>query len=151
MAGGRRGGRRPPAADARPGRVPSATLRVVPAWTYQDGGKIAVIAACSERADLRVVTSKMLPSPVTLRKGGKLLIKLTHKTRPGKYAIMLFCMGMNKQIDSVDMKSVRIRKLLGGFRQPDPPALPKHFKPNVTVSSGPPAPAKAAHHKKKGH
>ena len=140
-------------AGARPGpAAPSATLRVVPAWTYQDGGKIAVIAACSERADLRVVTSKMLPRPVTLRKGGKLLIKLTHKTHPGKYAIMLFCMGKNKQIDAVDMKSVRIRKLLGGFWQPDPPALPKHFTPNVTVSSGPPAPAKAAHHKKKkGH
>ena len=91
----------------------------MPTWTYQDGGKIAVIAACSERADLRLVTSKMLPSPVTLRKGGKLLIKLTHKTRPGKYAIMLFCMGKNKQIDSMDMKSVRIRKLLGGFWQPD--------------------------------
>ena len=95
--------------------APSATLRVVPTWTYQDGGKIAVIAACSERADLRLVTSKMLPSPVTLRKGGNLLIKLTHKTRPGKYAIMLFCMGKNKQIDSMDMKSVRILKLLGGF------------------------------------
>ena len=132
--------------------MPSATLRAGPAWTYQDGGKIAVIAACSERADIRVVTSKMLPRPVTLRKGGKLLIKLTHKTRPGKYAIMLFCTGKNEQIDSVDMKSVRIRKLLGGFWQPDPPALPKHFTPNVTVSSGPPAPAKAAHHKKKkGH
>ena len=117
----------------------------MPAWTYQDGGKIAVIAACSERADLRVVTSKMLPSPVTLSKGGKLLIKLTHKTHPSKYAIMLFCTGKNKQTDVLDMKSVRIRELLAGFRQPDPPALPKHFTPNVTVSSGPPAPAKAAH------
>jgi hypothetical protein len=125
---------------------PSATLRVVPKWTYQDGGKIAVITACSQRADLRVVTSKMLRSPVTLRKGGNLLIKLTHKTHPGKYAIMVFCMGKNKQIDAMDMKSVKILKLLGGFWQPDPPALPKHFKPNVTVSSGPPAPAK---HRKK--
>ena len=88
----------------------------------------------------------MLRSPVTLRKGGNLLIKLTHKTHPGKYAIMLFCMGKNKQIDAMDMKSVKILKLLGGFWQPDPPALPKHFKPNVTVSSGPPAPAK---HRKK--
>ena len=133
-------------AVARPAAAePSATLRVVPAWTYQDGGKIAVIAACSERADLRVVTSKMLPSPVTLSKGGKLLIKLTHKTHPSKYAIMLFCTGKNKQTDVMDVKSVGIRELLAGFRQPDPPALPKHFTPNVTVSSGPPAPAKAAH------
>ena len=98
-----------PAAVARPVPAePSATLRVVPAWTYQDDGKIAVIAACSERADLRVVTSKMLPSPVILSKGGKLLIKLTHKTHPSKYAIMLFCTGKNKQTDVMDMKSVRI-------------------------------------------
>jgi hypothetical protein len=133
-------------ARPRPPAAPSATLRVVPKWTYQDGGKIAVIAACSQRADLRVVTSKMLPSPVTLSKGGNLLIKLTHKTHPGKYSIMLFCMGKNKQIDSVAMKSVKILKVLSGFRQPPQPALPKHFKPNVTVSSGPPAPAK---HRKK--
>jgi hypothetical protein len=132
------------AAAARPGTAPAptATLRVVPAWTYQDGGKIAVIAACSARTDLRVVTSRMLPGPVTLSTGGNLLIKLTHKTDPGKYAIMLFCMGTNKQIDTMDRKSVRIREILRGFRQPDAPALPKHFKPNVTVSSGPPAPAR---------
>ena len=134
------------AARPRLPAAPSATLRVVPKWTYQDGGKIAVIVACSTRADLRVVTSKMLPSPVTMSKGGNLLIKLTHKTHPGKYSIMLSCMGKNKQIDSVAVKSVKILKVLSGFRQPRQPGLPKHFKPNVTVSSGPPAPPK---HRKK--
>jgi hypothetical protein len=128
------------AARPKPPPAPSATLRVVPRWTYQDGGKIAVITACSERTDLRVVTSNMLRRPVTLRKGGNLLIKLTHKTHPGKYVIMLFCVGKHQQIDAIDMKTVKILKVLGGFWQPDPPALPKHFKPNVTVSSGPPAP-----------
>ena len=137
-------------ARPKPPPPPSATLRVVPKWTYQDGGKIAVIAACSERADLRVITSKLLPLPVTLRKSGNLLIKLTNRTHPGKYAIRLFCMGKNKQIDALDIKSVKILKLLGGFWQPDQPALPKHFKPTVTVSSGPPAPAKHRK-KKKGH
>jgi hypothetical protein len=48
------------------------------------------------------------------------------------------------------MKKVRILKLLGGFRQPDMPALPKHFKPGVTVSTGPPPKAKGRHGGKKG-
>jgi hypothetical protein len=43
------------------------------------------------------------------------------------------------------MKRVRILKILGGFWQPDQPGLPKHFKPDVTVSSGPPPPAKKPH------
>ncbi len=40
--------------------------------------------------------------------------------------------------DSAAMKRVRILKILGGFWQPDAPRLPKHFKPDVTVYSGPP-------------
>jgi hypothetical protein len=48
------------------------------------------------------------------------------------------------------MKKVRILKILGGFWQPDAPRLPKHFKPDVTVSSGPPPPAKKPH-SIKGH
>ena len=44
--------------------------------------------------------------------------------------------------------SVRILKLLDGFWQPDQPGLPAHFKPDVTVSAGPPAPRRP---KKKGH
>jgi hypothetical protein len=134
-----------PAAVAKPAPLPRATLRVVPGWTYQGSGKLAVIAACSQRGDVRVIGSKLLPRPVTLRKGPNLLIKITDKTRPGKYAIYLFCTGKNKQIDSVATKKVRILKVLAAFQQPDAPRLPKHFKPDVTVSSGPPPPAKKGH------
>jgi hypothetical protein len=37
------------------------------------------------------------------------------------------------------VKTVRIYKVLGAFQQPGRPALPSAFKPDVTVSSGPPA------------
>src|SRR5215469_13650189 len=70
---------------------PKATLRVVPGWTYQGSGKLAVITACSQRGDVAVVGSKMLARPVTMSKGPRLLIKVTDKTRPGKYTINLFC------------------------------------------------------------
>ncbi len=128
--------------------LPKATLRVVPGWTYQGSGKLAVITACSQRGDVPVVGSKMLPRPVTLRKGHNLEIKVTDKTRPGTYAINLFCTGKSGKrqvIDSAATKRVRIVKVLGGFWQPDMPGLPKHFKPSVTVSSGPPPPAKKPH------
>jgi hypothetical protein len=138
------------AAAAKPAPLPRATLHVVPGWTYAGGGKLAVTASCSQRGDRRVVGSKMLARPVTLRKGPNLLIKVTHKTQPGRYTINLFCIGKNKQIDSAVMKKVRILKLLGGFWQPDMPALPKHFKPGVTVSTGPPPKAKGRHGGKKG-
>ena len=83
-----------------------------------------------------------------LRKGGNLLIKLTGRTHPGKYTIMPLCTGKYQQVDAISVKTVRIYKLIGGFRQPDPSALPKHFKPDVTVNSGPPA---KPPRKKKGH
>jgi hypothetical protein len=134
-----------PAAAAKPAPLPRAMLRVVPGWTYQGSGKLAVIASCSQRGDTRVIGSKMLARPVTLRKGPNLEIKITGKTRPGIYTINLFCTGKNKQIDSAAKKKVRILKVLGAFQQPDAPGLPKHFKPDVTVSSGPPAPAKPKH------
>jgi hypothetical protein len=134
-----------PAAEAKPAPLPRATLRVVPGWTYQGSGRLAVITSCSRRGDVSVVGSKLLPRPVTLRKGPNLEIKITDKTRPGKYAINLFCIGKNKQIDSAATKKVRILKVLGAFQQPDAPRLPKHFKPDVTVSSGPPPPAKKGH------
>jgi hypothetical protein len=134
-----------PGGHARPAPVPRATLRVVPGWTYQGSGQLAVIASCSQRGDVGVIGSKLLARPVTLRKGPNLKIKITDKTRPGKYAINLFCTGKNKQIDSAATKKVRILKVLAAFRQPDAPRLPKHFKPNVTVSSGPPPPAKKGH------
>jgi len=138
------------ATAARPGPPPpSATLRVVPGWTYQDGGKLAVIAGCSQRGDVRVIGSKLLPRPVRMSKGRNLLIKLTGKTKPGKYAIALLCEDKHQVPDSVDVKSVRIYTVLGAFQQPDQPLLPDHFTPDVTVSAGPPA---AAHpKKKKGH
>jgi hypothetical protein len=128
--------------------LPRATLRVVPGWTYQGSGKLAVITACSQRGDVPVVGSKMLPEPVTMRTGRNLEIKITDKTRPGRYTINLFCTGKSGKrqvIDSAAAKRVRILKVLGGFWQPDMPGLPKHFKPDVTVSSGPPPPAKKPH------
>ena len=138
------------AAAARPGPpAPSATLRVVPGWTYQDGGKLAVIAGCSQRGDARVISSKLLPRPIRMSKGKNLLIKLTGKTKPGKYTIVLLCEDKHQVPDSVDLKWVRIYTVLGAFQQPDQPVLPNHFTPDVTVSAGPPA---AAHpKKKKGH
>jgi hypothetical protein len=134
----------------RPAPMPRATLHVVPGWAYSGSGRLAVIASCSQRGDLRVIGSTLLPRPVTLRKGPDLLIKITNKTRPGKYTINLFCTGKHQQIDSVAAKKVRILKVLAAFWQPDQPRLPKHFKPDVTVSSGPPVKAKAGHGKKKG-
>ena len=146
------------AAMARPvPSAPSATLRVVPRWTYQGGGRLAVITGCSQRGDTRVINSKLLPRPIRMSKGRNLLIKVTGKTKPGKYAIVLLCERKHKLPDSVDVKTVRIYKILGAFQQPGQPALPPHFKPDVTVSSGPPARHhkkphhKKPHHKKKGH
>jgi hypothetical protein len=146
------------AAVARPAApTPSATLRVVPRWTYQDGGKLAVIAGCSQRGDVGVISSKLLPRPVRMSKGKSLLIKVTGKTKPGKYTIVLLCEDKHKQPDSVDVQKVRIYKVMGAFQQPDQPVLPSGFKPDVTVSSGPPAAhpknahPKNAHPKKKGH
>jgi hypothetical protein len=138
-----------PAAGATAATPPSATLRVVPGWTYQDGGKLAVIAGCSQPGDVRVIGSKLLPRPIRMSKGKNLLIKLTGKTKPGKYAIALLCEDKHQVPDSVDVKWVRIYTVLGAFQQPDQPVLPNHFTPDVTVSAGPPA---AAHpRKKKGH
>ena len=81
-----------------------------------------------------------------MSKGSRLLIKITGKTKPGKYAIALLCEDKHNQPDSVDVKTVRIYKVLGASRQPDQPGLPSAFKPDVTVSSGPPAA-----HPKPGH
>ena len=69
----------------------TATLRVVPRWTYQDGGKLAVIAGCSQRGDVPVISSKLLPRPVRMSKGRSLLIKVTGKTKSEKYEIVLLC------------------------------------------------------------
>ncbi len=137
-------------AKPKPQVVPSATLRVLPPWTYRNGGKLAVIATCSERPDLRVITSRMLRHPVLLHKRGNLLIKLTRKTNIGKYAITLWCVNKQYQVDAMAVKSVKILKHFGSYKMPSPPRLPKHFKPAVTVVAGPPAPAKTPPGKKKG-
>jgi hypothetical protein len=132
---------------------PSATLRVVPGWTYENGGRLAVIAGCSKRGDIRVISSKLLPKPVRMTTGRKLLIKVAGKTKPGKYTIVLLCGDKHAVPDSVDVKPVRIYKYLGAFQQPDQPFLPAHFIPDVTVTAGPPAAVqpKKGHPKKKGH
>jgi|SRR6266851_10383308 len=132
-------------AKPKPQVMPSATLRVVPSWTYRDDGKLAVIATCSDRTGLRVVTSRMLRHPVLLRKRGNLLIKLTSKISTGKYTIVLSCVDKQHQVDAMAVKSVTIRKRLAGFKMPAPPRLPKHFKPAVTVVAAPPARAKGVH------
>jgi hypothetical protein len=138
-------------AKPKPPPAPSTALHVVPKWTYQHGGKLAVIATCSERRDVRVITSRMLRHPVILRKRGNLLIKVANKTNTGKYTIILWCVNSHGLIDAMDAQQVKILKRLGRFKQPTPPGLPKHFKAIVTVTAGPPAPAKNPHGKKKHH
>lgn len=128
----------PAEAKSRP-RPDIATIKVVPGWTYQGGGHFAVTAKCSYRQDLPVVWSKMLPRPVNLRHGGNLLIRVTDKTTPGKYAIVLWCVTKNGQVDALAMQRVKVLKRLPNWNQPFEPALPRHFKANVTVQSGPPA------------
>jgi hypothetical protein len=84
--------------------------------------------------------------------GRSLLIKVVGKTKPGKYTIALLCEDKHQVPDSVDVKSVRIYKILGAFQQPDQPLLPAHFTPDVTVSAGPPPAVHAkTGHPKKGH
>ncbi len=125
---------KPPAQD-------SATIKVAPKWTYQGGGKLAVIARCSYRQDSRVVASKMLPRAVNLHGHPDLLINVTGKTKPGKYAIALWCVTRKGQVDALDMAWVKIVKRMPDFQQPSAPPLPRHFKANVTVQSGPPVAA----------
>ncbi len=127
-------------------KAPSATLRVMQKWTYQGKGRLTVTASCSQRANLRVVESGMLRHPVVMRKDVKLLIKVTNRTKPGKYIMTLWCVNRRNQVDAMDMRWVKIMKVLPGWKQPRAPRLPKHFKPTVTVRSGGPA---VAHPKKK--
>ena len=129
-------------ADAKPSppKPPpqdSATIKVVPEWTYRGDGKLAVIAKCSYRQDLRVIWSRMLPRPVNLRGGGNLLIRVTNKTKPGKYSIAFWCVTKKGAVDAMDMTRVKIVKRLPGWRQPQAPPLPRHFKAKVTVCTGP--------------
>lgn len=125
----------------------TATIRVVPKWTYQ-GGKLAVITKCAYRQDNGTVRSSMLPKPVTVGGSGNVLIRVTKKTSPGKYTIGFWCAAKGL-IDAFEETTVKILKTMPGWKQPSAPSLPKHFKAKVTVQSGPPAakPEKA----KKGH
>jgi hypothetical protein len=135
----------PAYAKPKPPKVDIATIQVVPKWTYRGGGKLAVITKCSYRQDLRVVSSKMLPHPVNLRGTQTLLIRVTDKTKPGKYAIALWCVAKNGQVDALDAKTVKILARLRGWKQRPAPALPKCFMPAVTVPSGPAVVKKPSH------
>ena len=113
------GAARPAGPGGQAAPMPRATLRVVPGWTYQGSGKLAVITSCSQRGDLPVVGSKLLPRPVTLRKGhepGDQESPIGHAR--ANTTINLFCtrkVGKRQHIDSAAMKRVRILKVLGGF------------------------------------
>jgi hypothetical protein len=133
----------------KPPKMDVATIQVVPKWTYQGGGKLAVITKCSDRQDLRVVSSKMLPHPVNLRGTASLLIRVTDKTKPGKYAIALWCVTKKGQVDALDVKTVKILGRLKGWKQRPAPPLPRCFMATVTVQSGPPVVRKPAPHGKK--
>lgn len=133
----------------KPPTTDSATIKVVPKWTYQGNGKLAITTQCSQRQDTGVVSSTILPHPVALRSGENLLIRVTDKTKPGKYSIALWCVPKKGPVDSLDMAWVKIVKRMPPFKQPPEPALPRHFKANVTVSSGPPVVKKTSHDAKK--
>jgi hypothetical protein len=47
-------------------KPPTATLRIMPQWTYLDGGEFAVTTKCSARKDLRVIFSPLLHRPVVV-------------------------------------------------------------------------------------
>lgn len=114
------------------------SIRVVPGWTYQGGGKIAVIVGCPAANDLPVVFSRMLRGPVDMRKGGNLLIDVTDKTRPGTYGIELVCEVGHGQDVAFGEERVSILERLPGWNMPPQPSLPANFKPDVTVQTGPP-------------
>jgi hypothetical protein len=126
----------------------TATIRVVPKWTYR-GDKIEITTKCSARKDLRVVSSKMLSHTVNLRGNGNLLIHVSDKTKPGKYSFTLWCVTKKGQVDSLDVKWTKIYTRLRGWKQPAPPRLLRHFKADVTVQSGPAAVVKTSHRDKK--
>ncbi|HJY71472.1 MAG TPA: hypothetical protein VJ347_06805 [Streptosporangiaceae bacterium] len=115
-------------------KPPTATLRIMPQWTYLGGGEFAVTTKCSARKDLRVIFSPLLYRPVVVPGAGNLLIRVTGKTKPGKYAIGLECVDQ-RQVDAVVFTKVTVRKQLAGWTG-SPPSLPRHFKPDLTVQTG---------------
>ena len=115
-------------------KPPTATLRIMPQWTYLGGGEFAVTTKCSVRKDLRVIFSPLLYRPVVVPGAGNLLIRVTGKTKPGKYPIGLECVDQ-RQVDAVVFTKVTVRKQLAGWTG-SPPSLPRHFKPDLTVQTG---------------
>lgn len=116
-------------------KPPTARLRITPQWTYLDGGQFAISAKCSVGKALRVVFSPLLYRPVVVPGAGNLLIRVTGKTKPGKYAIGLECVDQ-RQVDAVVIKTVTVRKQLADWIVLSPPSLPRHFKPDLTVQTG---------------
>lgn len=116
-------------------KPPAATLRIAPRWTYLGDGNFAVATKCSVRKDLRVLFSPLLYRPVVVPGAGKVLIRVTGKTKPGKYAIGLECVDQ-RQVDAVVIKTVTVRRQLADWIIASPPSLPRHFKPDLTVQTG---------------
>ena len=116
-------------------KPPTATLRIMPQWTYSGGGEFAVTTKCSAGKDSRVIFSRLLYRPVVVPGAGNLLIRVTGRTKPGKYAIGLECVD-GRQADAVTFKTVTVRKQLPGWGMTSPPALPRNFKPNLIVATG---------------
>lgn len=115
-------------------KPPTAKLRIMPQWTYLGGGEFAVTTKCSARKDLRVIFSPLLYRPVVVPGAGNLLIRVTGKTKPGKYAIGLECVDA-RQVDAVTVKRVTVRKQLPGWIRASP-SLPRNFKPDLIVRTG---------------
>jgi hypothetical protein len=116
-------------------RPPTATLRFSPQWTYVGDGEFAVTTRCSVRKDLHVIFSPLLYRPVVVPGAGNLLIRVTGKTKPGKYQIGLECIDA-RQVDAVAFKTVTVRKQPAAWITASPPSLPRHFKPDLTVQTG---------------
>jgi hypothetical protein len=123
-------------AHAKPApRPPTAALRVSPHWTYVDDGEFAATAKCSARKDLRVIFSPLLYRPVVVPGAGNLLIRVTGKTKPGKYQIGLECINA-RQVDAVAFGAVTVRRQPVAWIIASPPSLPRHFRPDLTVRTG---------------
>ena len=116
-------------------RPPTATLRVSPQWTYVSDGEFAVTTRCSVRKDLRVIFSPLLYRPVVVPGAGNLLIRVTGKTKPGKYQLGLECIDV-RHVDGVAFRTVTVRKQPAPWITASPPSLPRHFKPDLTVQTG---------------
>jgi hypothetical protein len=116
-------------------KPPTAALRIMPQWTYTDDGEFAVATKCSVRKDLHLIFSPLLYRPVVVPGAGNLLIRVTGKTKPGRYAIGLECVDQ-RQVDAVVIKTVTVRKQPAAWIVASPPSLPRHFKPDLTVQTG---------------